>query len=97
VLFCGFFLRVRGCDLDFPGMSDIVSDMKISTRSLVRNFPKVKAAARKGKTVEIQDGRTGEAFILTAKPTQTFGELARPAKGVYSGAKDLSSREGFDA
>ena len=67
--------------------------MKISTRSLVRNFPKVKAAARKGQIVEICDGRTGEAFLLTAKPTQTFGELARSAKGVYSGPRDLSSHE----
>jgi len=91
------FLRIWGCDLDFPGLSDIVSDMKISTRSLVRNFPKVKAAARKGQIVEICDGRTGEAFLLTAKPTQTFGELARSAKGVYSGPRDLSSHEGFDA
>jgi hypothetical protein len=74
-----------------------MSDMKISTRSLVRDFPRVKAAARKGQTVEIRDGRTGEAFLLTAKPTQTFGELARSAKGVYSGPRDLSSREGFDA
>jgi hypothetical protein len=74
-----------------------MSDMKISTRSLVREFPRVKAAARKGQTVEIRDGRTGEAFLLTAKPTQTFGELARSAKGVYSGPRDLSSREGFDA
>lgn len=78
-------------------MFDIMSDMKISTRSLVRNFRKVKAAARKGQTVEIRDARTGEAFIFTAKPKQTFGELARAAKGIYSGPRDLSSREGFDA
>jgi len=32
---------------------------------------------------------------LTAKPIQTFGELAASAKGVYSGQRDLSSREGF--
>lgn len=78
-------------------MSDMMSDMKISTRSLVRDFPRVKAAARKGQTVEIHDSRTGEEFLLTAKPKQTFGELAQPAKGVYSGPRDLSSREGFDA
>jgi hypothetical protein len=78
-------------------MSDTMSDMKISTRSLVRNFPRVKAAARKGRTVEIRDARTGETFFLTAKPTQTFGELAASAKGVYSGPHDLSFREGFDA
>jgi hypothetical protein len=83
--------------LDFHLLSDNMSDMKISTRSLVRDFPRIKAAARKGQTVEIRDGRTGEAFLLTAKPTQTFGELARSAKGVYSGPRDLSSREGFDA
>ena len=77
-------------------MSDILSDMKISTRSLVRNFPTVKAAARRGQKVEIYDGRTGEAFFLTAKPKKTFGELARIAKGVYSGPRDLSSRGGFD-
>lgn len=82
--------------LDFRDMSDNVSDMKISTRSLVRNFPRIKAAARKGQTVEIRDGRTGEAFLLTAKPTQTFGEMAASAKGVYSGPRDLTSREGFD-
>ena len=77
-------------------MSDMLSDMKVSTRSLVRDFPRVRAAARKGQTVEIRDGRTGETFLLTAKLTQTFGEMARPAKGVYSGPRNLSSREGFD-
>jgi hypothetical protein len=71
--------------------------MKLSTRSLVRDFPKAKAAARKGKAVEIVDGKTGERFLLTAKPTKTFGELAASAKGVYSGARNLSTREGFDA
>ena len=78
-------------------MSDTMSDMKVSTRSLVRDFPRIKAAARKGQTVEIHDGRTGETFLLTAKTKQTFGEIARSAKGVYSGPSDLSSREGFDA
>ena len=34
--------------------------MKLSTRSLMREFPKAKAAARKGQTVEIVDGKTGE-------------------------------------
>ena len=76
-------------------MSDTVSHMKISTRSLVREFPKVKAAARKGRAVEIVDGKTGERFILTAKPTKTFGELAAGAKGVFAGPRDLSTREGF--
>ncbi len=71
--------------------------MKISTRSLVREFPKAKEAARKGQAVEIRDGKTGETFLLTAKPTRTFGELAASAKGVYEGPRDLSSREGFDA
>ena len=83
--------------LDFEFLSDTVFDMKISTRSLVREFPRIKAAARKGQKVEIYDGRTGEAFFLTAKPKETFGELAEMAKGVYSGPRDLSSREGFDA
>ena len=41
------------------------------------------------------DGKTGERFILTAKPTKTFGELAAGAKGVYAGPRDLSTREGF--
>lgn len=76
-------------------MSDTVSHMKISTRALVREFPKAKAAARKGQAVEIVDGKTGERFILTAKPTKTFGELAAGAKGVYAGPRDLSTREGF--
>lgn len=71
--------------------------MKVSTRSLVRDFPKAKAAARKGRAVEIVDGRTGEKFLLTAKPTRTFGELAARAKGVYDGPRDLSMREGFGA
>jgi hypothetical protein len=69
--------------------------MKVSTRSLVRDFPKAKAAARKGQTVEIIDGKTGERYILTAKPTKTFGELAAHAKGVYAGPRNLSTREGF--
>jgi hypothetical protein len=55
----------------------------------------VKAAARKGQTVEIVDGKSGERFILTAKTGRTFGELAAPAKGVYDGPSDLSTREGF--
>ena len=69
--------------------------MKVSTRSLVRDFPKAKAAARKGQAVEIIDGKTGERYILTAKPTKTFGELAARAKGVYAGPRTLSTREGF--
>lgn len=71
--------------------------MKISTRSLMREFPKAKAAARKGQAVEIVDGKSGERFLLTAKPTRTFGELAASAKGVYAGPKNLSMREGFGA
>lgn len=76
-------------------MSDTVSNMKVSTRSLVREFPKVKAAARKGQSVEIVDGKSGERFILTSKPVRTFGDLAAPAKGIYDGPPDLSIREGF--
>jgi hypothetical protein len=55
--------------------------MKVSTRSLMRDFPKAKAAARKGQAVEIVDGKTGERFVLTAKATRTFGEIAARAKG----------------
>jgi len=86
-----------GGNLDFESLSDNVFDMKISTRSLVREFPKIKAAARKGQKVEIYDRRTGEAFVLTATPKKTFGELGEMAKGVYSGPRNLSSRRGFDA
>ncbi len=85
------------CILTLELLSDTVFDMKITTRSLVREFRRIKAAARKGQKVEIYDGRTGEAFFLTAKPKKTFGELAEMAKGVYSGHTNLSSREGFDA
>ncbi|HRG57206.1 MAG TPA: hypothetical protein PLG56_14270, partial [Lacunisphaera sp.] len=81
--------------LDTPRVYDRVSDVKLTTRSLVRDFPKAKAAARKGQAVEIVDGKTGEKFLLTAKPTRTFGELAARAKGVYAGPPDLSTREGF--
>ena len=83
--------------LDNPIMSDIMSDMKISTRSLMREFPKARAAACKGRKVEIRDGKTGETFLLIAKPKRTFGELAASAKGAYAGPRNLSSREGFDA
>ena len=69
--------------------------MKLSTRSLMRDFPKAKAAARQGQAVEIVDGKTGERFVLTAKPTRTFGEIAARAKGVYAGPRNLSTREGF--
>ena len=69
--------------------------MKLSTRSRMREFPKAKAAARKGQAAEIVDGKSGERFLLTAKPTQTFGELAAHANGVYAGPHNLSSREGF--
>lgn len=71
--------------------------MKVSTRSLVREFPKVRAAARKGRAVEIVDGNTGESFVLTARPRRTFGEIAARAKGAYAGPRDLSTREGFSA
>ena len=69
--------------------------MKISSRSLVREFPKSKAAARKGQAVEIVDGNTGERFVLTAKTNKNFGDLAASAKGAYAGPRDLSTREGF--
>ncbi len=81
--------------LDSAQAYDTVSDMKLSTRSLVRDFPRAKAAARKGQAVEIVDGKTGERYVLTAKPTRTFGELAARAKGVYAGPRNLSTREGF--
>ena len=81
--------------LDAAFVSDRVSSMKVSTRSLLRAFPKARAAARKGQVVEIVDGKTGERFMLSAKPTRTFGELAARAKGVYAGPRDLSNREGF--
>lgn len=71
--------------------------MNLTTRSFVRDFPKAKAAARKGQAVEIVDGKTGEKFLLTAKPRHTFGELAARAKGVYAGPRNLSAREGFGA
>ena len=61
----------------------------------MRGFHKAKAAARKGQAVEIVDGKSGERFLLTAKPTRTFGELAASAKGVYAGPRDLSVWEGF--
>lgn len=76
-------------------MYDSVSDMKVTTRSLIRAFPKAKAAARRGQAVEIVDGKSGERFLLTAKPTRSFGELAAPAKGVYAGPRSLSTQEGF--
>jgi len=83
--------------LDRSMLYDRVSNMKVSTRSLMRDFPKAKAAARKGQAVEIIDGNTGESFVLTAKPTATFGQLAAGAKGAYEGPRDLSTREGFGA
>lgn len=69
--------------------------MTLSTRSLMREFPMAKAAARKGQAVEIVDGKSGERFLLTAKPVRSFGELAAPAKGVYKGPRTLSTREGL--
>lgn len=72
-----------------------VFGMKLTSRSLVRDFPRAKKAARQGQSVEIVDGKTGERFLLTAKPTRTFGELAAGAKGVYAGPRDLSTREDF--
>jgi len=81
--------------LTLSAVYDRVSDMTVSTRSLMREFPKAKAAARKGQPVEIVDGKSGERFLLTAKPTKTFGELAASAKGIYAGPRNLSAREGF--
>jgi hypothetical protein len=74
---------------------DSLASIKLSIRSLMREFPKAKAAARKGQAVEIVDGKSGERFLLTGKPTYTFGELGARAKGVYAGPRDLSTREGF--
>lgn len=70
--------------------------MKVTVRGLMRDFPKVREAARRGQTVEICDGRSGETFLLTAKPRQAFGDVASSARGVYAGDRDLSTREGFD-
>ena len=58
-------------------------------------FPKAKAAARKGQAVEIVDGKPGGRSFLGAKPILTFGELAAPAKGIHAGPRGLSEREGF--
>lgn len=88
-------MRAHGRQLDSAFVYESVSDMKVTTRSLVRDFPKAKAAARKGQAVQIVDGKTGERFFLTAKPKRTFGELAARAKGVCAGPRDLSTREGF--
>jgi RecB family exonuclease len=71
--------------------------MKLSTRSIMRDFPMAKAAARKGQAVEIVDGKTGKSFIAKAKPVATFGQLAARAKGSYEGARNLSRREDFSA
>jgi hypothetical protein len=43
------------------------------------------------------DGKTGEHFLLAAKPSSTFGKLAARAKGAYKGPRDLSTQEGFGA
>ena len=51
-----FSLPQRRLHLDRVQVYDRVSDMKLSTRSLMREFPKAKAAARKGQAVEIVDG-----------------------------------------
>ena len=77
-------------------MSDTLLVMTVTTRTLLREFTSVKEAARKGQAVEVRDGKTGEVFLLTAKPTRTFGDLAEAAKGAFSGPKNLSAREGFD-
>ncbi len=69
--------------------------MKHSTRSQMRESPRAKAAAPKQQAVEIVDGKSGERFLLTAKPTRTFGELAAHARGVFAGPRNLSVREGF--
>ncbi len=69
--------------------------MTLSIRSLVRDFPKARAAARKGQAVEILDGKSGERFLLTAQPNRSFGELAASAKGVFKGPRNLSTREGM--
>ncbi len=81
--------------LDRAKAHDTVSDMKLTSRSLVRDFPKAKAAARQGRVVEITDAKTGEQFTFTAKARRTFGELAANAKGSYAGPRNLSAREGF--
>lgn len=81
--------------LDEIPLAGRFSNMTVSSRALVREFPRVMAAARKGLEVEIVDGKTGERYVLTAKQTSTFGQLAASAKGVLKGPRDLSAREGF--
>jgi hypothetical protein len=69
---------------------------KSLNRAFMRKSPKTKSVACKGRAVEtVVDGKSGERFLLVAKPTRTFGELAAPAKGTYAGPRDLSAREGF--
>jgi hypothetical protein len=70
-------------------------NMKTSKRSRAREIPKAGAAANQGRAETVVDGKTGGRFLLTAKPTRTFGELAAPAKGIFSGPRHLSIREGF--
>ena len=62
---CGASVRTEhaGGNLDFESLSDNVFDMKISTRSLVREFPKIKAAARKDrKSRSMIDGQVKPLF-----------------------------------
>ncbi len=72
--------------------------MRYKTREFVKNLASAKAAAARGKTVEIVDERNGTAYHLVAvRKHLTFREVAAEDAGVVlTGRPDLSMVEGFD-
>lgn len=72
-------------DIDGRGLYDKVSNMTLATRSPVREFPKAKAAARKGQMVEIVGRKSGERFLLTAKKFPYFRRTRSVRQGYLQG------------
>jgi hypothetical protein len=59
--------------------------MKLKTRDFVKNLASAKAAAARGKTVEIVDGRSGTTYHLVAvRKRLTFREVAEKDAGIVS-------------
>jgi hypothetical protein len=70
---------VESFEIDFWLMSDMLTDMKVTSRDFQRNFARMKAKASQGETVQIVSG--SEEFIFKAvKPKTWQGALKGKGK-----------------
>lgn len=80
--------------LDSMHVSDIVSDIKMTTRTFARNLAKAKRIASSGKAVEVSDAGTGRVFIFSLKPRDSW-RFPEDVMGMMEGPEDLSQRKGL--